>query len=160
MKVRNVVTKEETHVCNNDPAILKMIKLGLLQIVDATPDYRTGDVIDTGRGIFPAMAPPKTAQTTWGVGFTNRFKERVHAITATCSSCGQHMFHDGLPEKCPVFVHCGTSERAPQHVVVEYAKGWKKWRTPNTGPGTFAEFFNILRQKNEEPEHPLIQRED
>lgn len=58
MQVKNKLTGHVSHVRNNDRDTLFGIKMGLLEIVDATPDHKTGDVIHVpGVGIFPAMQP-------------------------------------------------------------------------------------------------------
>ena len=153
MKVRNKLTGEESHVCNNDSGILMLLKQGFIEVVDATPDPKTRDVVNTGRGIFPAMEPPKPVATEWGVGFTTHKGAHLHAITGRCNGCQRSYVYDGSPERVGAFVHCGKSERVPKHVMIAYAKGYKGNFFSNGG--SMSVYVSAARQKNEPNEHPL-----
>ena len=112
MQVRNKLTGHVSHVRNNDRDTLFGIKMGLLAIVDSTPDHKTGDVVHVpGVGVFPAMAPADLTPR-WAVQPNRAGNYQIVLTIGNQVQC-----FDGYPKDSANCFAIPT----PKHVMADYA---------------------------------------
>jgi hypothetical protein len=88
MQVRNKITGDTTHVKNNDATIQALIKLGILEVVDASP--APGEWVRAQNGaMIPASEPAPVPQ--WTVS-TIQFGVNPEAIPAIVFRVGTHTY--------------------------------------------------------------------
>jgi hypothetical protein len=111
MRVKNKLTGNTSHVKNNDRDTLFGIKMGLLEVVDSTPDYKTGDVVHVpGRGVFPAMQPADLTPR-WSVT-----ENRAGNYQITLTRGNTVLRFDGYPKDAANCFDIPT----PKHILADY----------------------------------------
>jgi hypothetical protein len=117
VKVRNTANGATEHVENNNPTILTLIKLGLLEIVSNEP----GDLVQTPTGFTVRQMEP-AAVPQWNVGTVRIADSTFPAITFTVGTTVYERFC-GEPGEA----HHGFGKRVvPPDVLKAYAKLYKQ----------------------------------
>jgi hypothetical protein len=132
VKVRNKITGETAeHVRNNNESIHLLIKLGVLEVVDATP--APGEMVRAQNGcMIPASAPP--AEPRWYVGTmtTNCYSDQFDRV-GTSKTIPCIVFEVGTTNKEaymgePEHAAQGFGKRTvPADILKQYAKAHKEF---------------------------------
>ncbi len=127
MKVRNKLTGATTdHVRRNNETILTLVKLGVLEIVDDTPE--PGEMIRTGNGaVLPAME--RAPQPRWSVAQIPVNHVNTRRVVAIVFEVGitVHEAFTGEPE---TIKSCGgrfSKANVPADILKEYARAYKEF---------------------------------
>jgi len=124
MKVRNKITGGTTeHVRRNNETIQMLIKTGVLEVVDDTPE--PGEMIRTGNGaVVPMMEPP--VQPSWCVARVSLNRTDGRTVPAIVFEVGTTV-HEAFTGEPGTGAWRFSKSNVPGDIAKEYARTHKEF---------------------------------